>query len=266
MSIAERQVDPDLDVILAVRGVTLNFAGIRALDGVELEVRNNELFAVIGPNGAGKTSLLNVISGLYRPQAGAIEFKRQPLVGLPSHQIARRGLARMFQNIELFEHLTLIENLLVGRERHVTYGTWASLAFGRRVREEEVRHRAKVEDIVDLLEIEAFRDTPAGLLPYGVQKRVELGRALAAEPDLLLLDEPVAGMNREETEDMARFLLVVREELQVPMILVEHDMGLVMDLADRVMVLDFGRVVTTGSPEDVQQHPEVREAYLGVGH
>jgi branched-chain amino acid transport system ATP-binding protein len=248
--------------VLQVEGLQLSFAGVRALRAVSFEVGPDELFAVIGPNGAGKTSLFNCLSGLYRPQQGAIRFAGRDLVGLKPDRIARAGMARTFQNIELFEHLTVLDNLLLGRHLHVGYGVASALVWLGRARREEVRHRRVVEDIVDFLEIERYRKLPVGILPYGIKKRVELGRALAMEPKLLL-DEPVSGMNVEETEDMARFILDIREELALSMILVEHDMGVVMDLADRVLALDFGIPIALGPPAQIQHHPDVIRAYLG---
>ena len=243
--------------------VHLSFAGVKAIDGVSFEVIPGELFAIIGPNGAGKTSLFNVMSGVYRPQQGSVEFLGENILGLKPHRIAAMGLARTFQNIALFEHLTVLDNLMLGRHQHIKYG-WPSAIWWRgRARNQELEHRRFVEEIVDFLELENWRTLPVGLLPYGVQKRVELGRALAMEPKLLLLDEPVAGMNLEETEDTARYILDIRDELGMPIIMVEHDMGLVMDLADRVMVLDFGTAITTGAPDEVQRHPDVVRAYLG---
>ncbi len=243
--------------------VHLSFAGVKAIDGVSFEVLPRELFAIIGPNGAGKTSLFNVMSGVYRPQQGSVEFLGENILGQKPHRIAAMGLARTFQNIALFEHLTVLDNLMLGRHQHIKYG-WPSAIWWRgRARNQELEHRRFVEEIVDFLELEKWRTLPVGLLPYGVQKRVELGRALAMEPKLLLLDEPVAGMNLEETEDTARYILDIRDELDMPIIMVEHDMGLVMDLADRVMVLDFGTAITTGSPDEVQRHPDVVRAYLG---
>jgi branched-chain amino acid transport system ATP-binding protein len=252
--------------VLTFADVRLAFAGVTAIDGVSFEVGPHELFAIIGPNGAGKTSIFNVLSGVYRPQRGRVTFAGVDIVGRRPNAIAALGMARTFQNVELFANLTAIDNLMLGRHTHVRYGTLAALAWVGRARREELRHRAVVEDIVDFLELEQWRTVPVGLLPYGVQKRVELGRALAMQPKLLLLDEPVAGMNVEETEDMARYILDVREELDIPMIMVEHDMGVVMDLADRVLVVDFGAPITTGTPEAVQENPDVIRAYLGEEH
>lgn len=254
---------PDADPILRFTGVELAFAGVRAIDGITFTVDPSELFAIIGPNGAGKTSVFNVLSGVYRPQAGEVTFAGKPLLGRRPHQVARLGLARTFQNVELFANLTVLENVMLGRHHHIRYGPLSAVAWLGRARRTEVAHRAVVEDIIDFLELEQWRRLPVGMLPYGVQKRVELGRALAMEPKLLLLDEPVGGMNVEETEDMARYILDIREELDIPIILVEHDMGLVMDLADRVLVVDFGRPIATGKPSEIQHNPEVIRAYLG---
>src|SRR6266540_1826005 len=240
-----------------------NIHVVKAIDGVSFSVGERELFAIIGPNGAGKTSIFNVISGVYRPQSGRVEFDGHSLVGQRPHTTAALGVARTFQNVELFSHLTVLENRMLGRHHHIRYGPLSAIVWLGRARREEVANRAAVEDIVDFLELEQWRRLPVGLLPYGVQKRVELGRALAMQPKLLLLDEPVAGMNLEETEDMARFILDIRDELDIPMILVEHDMGLVMDLADRVLVVDVGVAIATGRPADIQHHPDVIRAYLG---
>jgi branched-chain amino acid transport system ATP-binding protein len=254
---------PAGSTVLDVTDLELAFGGTRAIDGVSFDVRRGELFAIIGPNGAGKTSVFNCVSGVYRPQAGSIRFLGSELVGERPDDIARLGVARMFQNIELFDNLTVLDNLMLGRHLHLGYGVAAAMLWLGRARREELAARRIVEEIIDFLEIEAFRKYPVGMLPYGVKKRVELGRALAMEPRLLLLDEPVAGMNVEETEDMARFILDIRGELDLTMVMVEHDMGLVMDLADRVMVVDFGRRIALGTPDEVQADPAVIKAYLG---
>ncbi len=252
--------------VLVFEEVYLSFAGVKAIDGVSFSVRPGELFAIIGPNGAGKTSIFNVLSGVYRPQSGIVKFGDTNLLGKRPHMIAQLGISRTFQNIELFSNLTVVDNLMLGRHHHNTYGVFPSFAWLGKARRSELANRAAIEDIIDFLELEQWRRFPVGLLPYGVQKRVELGRALAMQPKLLLLDEPVAGMNLEETEDMARYILDVRDELGVPLVMVEHDMGLVMDLADRVMVVDFGRPICTGTPREVQDNPDVIRAYLGQEH
>ena len=249
--------------LLEVDGLALRFGGTRAIDGVSFDVQPGELFAIIGPNGAGKTSIFNCISGVYHPQAGTIRFLGGDLIGERPDRIAKQGVARTFQNIELFDNLTVVENLMLGRHQHLDYGVLEGMLYLGRARRAELANRRIVEDIVDFLEIAVHRKFPVGMLPYGVKKRVELGRALAMEPKLLLLDEPVAGINAEETEDMARFILDIRSELDTAMILVEHDMGLVMDLADRVMVIDFGQRIALGGPKEVQADPAVIKAYLG---
>jgi branched-chain amino acid transport system ATP-binding protein len=251
--------------LLAVHDITLRFGGVTALQEVSFDVRPGELFAVIGPNGAGKTSIFNCINGVYRPQAGSIELAGEELVGRSPAAIARLGVARTFQNLGLFTHLSVIDNLMLGRHHLMRTGFVTGALWWGRARREEIAGREAVEAVVELLELEPHRHTPAGLLPYGLQKRLELGRALAMEPRLLLLDEPVAGMNLEETEDMARYIIEVRERLDLALILVEHEMQLVMDLADRVLALDFGTPLAAGTPTVVQNDPAVVEAYLGAG-
>lgn len=249
--------------LLDVEGVTLRFGGVTAIDDVTFSVLPDELFAIIGPNGAGKTSIFNTISQVYRPQQGNITFEGESLMGLRPDRVAQRGIARTFQNIELFPQMNVIDNLLTGRHIRMNGNVFDGALWWGRAKKEEIANRRKVEDIIDFLEIEQWRKHPVALLPYGFQKRVELGRALAMEPKLLLLDEPVAGMNLEETEDMARFILDIKSELNIPMIMVEHDMGLVMDIADRVLVLDFGQQIALGTPGEVQNNPAVIAAYLG---
>ncbi|MBT8249871.1 MAG: ABC transporter ATP-binding protein [Acidimicrobiia bacterium] len=249
--------------LLDFRDVHLSFAGVKALDGVSFHVDEGELFAIIGPNGAGKTSIFNCLNGVYEPQSGEILWEGSDIIGRKPYHIAEDGISRTFQNIELFGAMTVLQNLMLGRHHKMTSSWAAASVWMGRARREELENRERVEEIIDFLEIEQYRQFPVALLPYGVQKRIELGRALAMEPKLLLLDEPVAGMNLEETEDMARFILDIQEELGIAMILVEHDMGLVMDIAQRVMVLDFGRNISTGTPAFIQNDPEVIRAYLG---
>lgn len=249
--------------LLSVSGLQLSFRGVKALDDVSLDVAAGTLTAVIGPNGAGKSSLFNCISGLYRAERGTIHFEGREITALQPHHIARRGIARMFQNLGLFPHLTVLENLLLGRHLHF-HSNWLSDAlWSGRTRREEVRNREKVEEIVDFLELERYRSTAVSVLPYGVRKRVELGRALCMEPRLLLLDEPAAGLNQEEREMLAGHLIDIGGELGITQILVEHELGLVLDLADTVAVLDFGRKIAEGTPEYVRSHPGVIEAYIG---
>ena len=249
--------------LLEFENVGLSFKGVNALTDMSFTMTAGELFTVIGPNGAGKTSAFNCLNGVYKPQRGDIRWKGDSILGLRPDKVAELGIARTFQNIELFAHMTVLQNITLGRHIRTNVGWLAGAVWYGKAKREEMANREKVEEIIDLLEIEAWRSYPVGLLPYGIQKRVELGRALAMEPELLLLDEPVAGMNLEETEDMARFILDIREELGVAMVLVEHDMGLVMDIADRILVLDFGQVIGEGTPEEVQNNPNVIKAYLG---
>jgi branched-chain amino acid transport system ATP-binding protein len=251
------------DILLKGEQITLSFGGITVLYYIDFAVNRGEIYSIIGPNGAGKTSLYNVINGFYKPQKGALFFKGREITPLAPHRIARLGIARSFQNIELFRHMTVLENLMLGSHIHIRYGLLKSLLYFGPCLAEEVHHRRRVEDVLDFLEITHIRTKPVGTLPYGLQKRVEMARALCLDPDLLLLDEPMAGMNLEETEDMARFIIDVNREWGKTVLLIEHDMGVVMDLSDRIMVLDFGEKIAEGTPGQIQQNPLVAKAYLG---
>jgi len=254
------------DVLLKVENISLSFGGVAALSEVSFEIREHEIFAIIGPNGAGKSSMLNVINGFYHPQKGRITYRGTTRRRMRPHEAAAQGIARTFQNIALFKGMTTLDNIMTGRLLKMRRNLfWQALYWGP-ARREELEHRAFVEHIIDFLEIQAIRKTPVGRLPYGLQKRVELGRALAAEPHLLLLDEPMAGMNVEEKEDMSRFILDVNEEFGTTIALIEHDMGVVMDLSDRVIVLDYGRKIADGAPDEVRSDQAVIDAYLGVSH
>ena len=248
---------------LIVNNITLRFSGLTALSDVSFEVTKNEILAIIGPNGAGKTCLLNCISGFYKPQEGNMSFDGMDLITTPIYERTMKGIARTFQNIELFNGLTALDNIMAARHAHFKTGVIRSgIHFGK-ARDEEIYHREIVEQIIDFLEIKPVRKKIVGSLPYGMRKRVELGRALAIEPKLLLLDEPMSGMNVEEKEDMARFVIDIFEDKQIPIILIEHDMGVVMDISDRVMVLEFGKKIAEGTPDNIVKNEKVINAYLG---
>jgi branched-chain amino acid transport system ATP-binding protein len=252
--------------LLQAHRISLSFGGIRALSDVSLEIREHEILAIIGPNGAGKTSMLNVINGFYHPQQGSVTFKGETRRRVRPYRVAEQGIARTFQNVALFRGMTTLDNIMTGRLLKMRRNfLWQAVHWGPAL-SEELEHRAFAERIIDFLEIQAIRKIPVGRLPYGLQKRVELGRALAMEPDLLLLDEPMAGMNVEEKEDMSRFILDVNDEFGTTIALIEHDMGVVMDISDRIIVLDYGRKIADGPPEAVRTNQDVIDAYLGVSH
>ncbi len=254
---------PANDVMLAAKGIGLSFGGIQALTDVNIDIKRGEIFAVIGPNGAGKTSFFNCINGFYRPQQGGIFFEDREITSLSSHRIAELGIGRAFQGLQLFDGLSVLDNIMAGRHFKFKTGILSEAIYFGRTRREEIRHRRVVEKFIDFFEIESIRKHRVGALAYGLRKRVDLARALAAEPKLLLLDEPLAGMNRDEKEDIARFVLDISEEMGITIAIVEHDMGLVMDICDRVVVLDFGRKIAEGTPEEIRTNEDVIRAYLG---
>jgi branched-chain amino acid transport system ATP-binding protein len=262
MSLRQKIGEP----ILKLDRISLAFGGVKALTDISFDVREHEIRAIIGPNGAGKSSMLNVINGVYRPQQGVITFRGQQRRDMDTHEAARHGIARTFQNIALFRGMTVLDNIMTGRNLKMKSSILAQALWVGPARREEIANRRKVEEVIDFLEIQHVRKTPVGRLPYGLQKRVELARALAAEPSMLLLDEPMAGMNVEEKQDMCRFVLDVNEQYGTTIVLIEHDMGVVMDISDRVVVLDYGKKIGDGTPDEIRANQAVIDAYLGVAH
>ncbi|HPR05574.1 MAG TPA: ABC transporter ATP-binding protein [Denitromonas sp.] len=254
------------DVILKMEGISLSFGGVKALTNISFDVREHEIRSIIGPNGAGKSSMLNVINGVYHPQEGQVTFRGEIRRDMEPHKAAKQGIARTFQNIALFKGMSVIDNIMTGRNLKMKCNVFHHALHWGKARAEEIEHRKKVEEVIDFLEIQNIRKTPVGRLPYGLQKRVELGRALAAEPSMMLLDEPMAGMNVEEKQDMCRFILDVNDQFGTTIVLIEHDMGVVMDISDRVVVLDYGKKIGDGEPDEVKNNPDVIAAYLGTSH
>jgi branched-chain amino acid transport system ATP-binding protein len=257
--------ETEAKVLLRAENISIAFGKLQALNGVNVEVKEGEILAIIGPNGAGKTCLLNVISGFYHAQQGDVYMEEKRITHSSSHKIAGLGLCRTFQNIALYTGLSVIDNIIAGRHPHIKYNFVTGMVYFPWANREEARQRAIAEDIIDFLELEHVRGSVVGMLAYGLRKRVELGRALALEPRILLLDEPMAGMNLDEKEDMARFIIDINEFLKIPIVLIEHDMGVVMDIADRIVVLDFGNKIAEGAPEEIKANPKVISAYLGAG-